>query len=448
MIVDDLLDLDARLHGYQLRAVEHLWSNPRAGLFLECGLGKSAVVLQALTPEHLPVLVVGPKRVVENVWPAEVAKWRPDLSISVAAGGPAKRRSVLDGKHDITALGVANLKDAKPRYKTIVFDELSLFKSRDSARWKLAKSLARFTEHVWGLTGTPTPNGLIDLWPELYLLDQGERLGKGKRYGEGIVRFRERWFYPEAITIGGAVTRWLPRKGAQEEIQDLISDICLSMRSEDYLELDPITYNPVTVPLPCPKVYEELKATLVAQLENGTVTAANAAVLGGKLSQVTAGFLYGEDGSVNRLHTAKIDAVTEIVEGTGSPVLVFHRFKAEREALLGALPGSRTIDEPGVIDAWNAGGVPVLIMHPASGGHGLNLAAGGHTIVWTTLDYSAELWAQANARLHRQGQTKPVIVHILECPGTIDSQVRSVVTGKIRLQDAVMAALTRCDDSG
>lgn len=386
--------------------------------------------------------MIGPKRVTEHVWPAEVAKWRPDLSVAVAAGTPSQRKAALTAGADITAIGVSNLADVKPGWKTVVCDELSLFKSPSSNRWRLAKGLTRFADHVWGLTGTPTPNGLMDLWSQMFLIDRGERLGSGKRYGTGIGQFRERWFRASDRLPNGVVTRWESRPGAAEEITQAISDICLSMRAQDYLTLPGVTYNTVDVPLPGPtlQTYHELRETLVAELAEGEVTAANAAVLTGKLSQVTAGFLYREDGVAEWLHTEKTEAVSEIVEGTGSPVLVFHRFKAEAEALL-RLPGARSVTEPGVIEDWNAGQVPVLVAHPASAGHGLNLQQGGHTIVWTTLDWSAERWAQANARLARQGQSRPVMVHVLVCPRTVDARISAVLTGKVSLQDAVMAAL-------
>lgn len=438
---DALLDLDERLHAYQIRAVSHLWENPRGALFLEMGLGKTATTLCALTPDHLPALVVGPKRVAEHVWPKEVSIWRPDLSVAVAAGTPEQRKRALAAGADITAIGVANLKDVQPGWKTIIFDESSLYKSSQSARWRLASNLARYCRHVWLLTGTPAPNGLVDLWSQIYLIDQGARLGHGKRFNTGIDAFRKRWFeYNEYER------KYYPRKGAQNQIQEKIGDICLSMRAEDYLELPSITYNTVEVSLPSKAIraYTSMQETLIAELDNEeTITAVNAAVLTGKLSQITAGFLYHEDKTYTPLHTEKVEAVKEIVDGTGSPVLVFYRFKAEREMLMAAMPDARDVKEDGVLDAWDRGEVPVMLAHPASAGHGLNLAKGGHTIVWTTLSWSAEQWAQANARLHRQGQTKPVMVHLLEHPKSVDRQIYDVLCGKVSLQDAVMKSLDR-----
>ena len=385
--------------------------------------------------------MVGPKRVAEMVWSTEVAKWRPDLSVAVAAGPKPARLKALESGADVTAIGVANLADVKAgRFRTIVLDELSLFKNSSTSRWKSAKALTRFADHVWGLTGTPTPNGLLDLWAQMFLLDHGARLGAGKRYGTGITKFRDRWFYPTE-RYGQVVTGWALRDGAEEEIHEAIRDIVLSMRAIDHLDLPPVTYNSVPISLDekVQQGYSRFKASLVAELPGGVVTAANAAVLTGKLAQYTAGFLY-DDERVEWVHRAKLDAVQEIIDGTGSPVLVFHRFQAEREELL-KIPGARTIDEKGVLEDWDAGRVPVLVCHPRSAGHGLNLYAGGHTVVWTSLDWSPELWKQANARLARQGQTKPVVVHTLEVPGSIDTRMAAALTGKMRVEDALMEAL-------
>lgn len=442
--LDALLELDPRLHGYQLRAVQHLWENPRAALFMEMGLGKSFTVLAALTREHLPALVVGPKRVAEQVWPAETDKWRPDLTVEVATGTAVDRREALMRDADITTIGVDNLKDVRPRkYRTVVLDESSLFKNRATQRFKLARALTRDTPHVWELTGTPSPNSYLDLWAQVFLLDRGERLERG------ITHYRSRYFRPGPQLPNGVVTRWDLQDGAAERIEARISDICLSMRSEDYLELPPVTVNRVEVALPegAARVYERLRRDLVADLrdDGGQVhTAANAAVLTAKLSQVTAGFLYPDvdaPGDTTHLHDEKIKAVREVVDGTGSPVLVFHRFTEERTRLTAALPEARQIDEPGAVRAWNAGEVPVLLAHPASAGHGLNLQDGGHTVVWTSPTWSSEHWQQANARVARQGQRHPVIVHTIVAPGTVDEVVLDRLERKVTVQDALLRVL-------
>lgn len=434
-------DLDPRLHAYQVKAVQHLWDNDRAGLFLEMGLGKTATTLQALTPDHFPVLVVAPKRVAEKVWPVEVPKWRPDLSVSLAAGTPAKRAAALMTDADVYVIGQDNLKDIKPgQFRTIVLDELSGYKNRGSLRWKLAKKITDAAAYVYGLTGTPSPNGLMNLWAQAYLLDGGKALGRT------LTSFRNRYFTPGRQLATGTIIEWNARPEAQERIEEALAPFCLSMRAIDHLDLPPVTYNRIVVSMghKASQIYDRLSTSLVAQIEDQTHTAANAAVLTGKLSQVTAGFLYPDTDSGERtvdLHTEKIAAALEVVEGSGSPVLVFYRFTWERDALLATLPGARLVDDPGALDDWNRGLVPVLLAHPASAGHGLNLQAGGHTILWTTMPWSLEQWEQANARLARQGQAHPVVVHTLEVPGTVDEAIHARLLEKVSVQEALMIAL-------
>jgi SNF2 family DNA or RNA helicase len=431
------------LHPYQRIAVDHLHRNPRAGLFLDMGLGKTAITLSALTPEHLPALVVAPKRVAEHVWPVEAAKWRPDLSMSLAAGPPAQRAAALTTRADVAVLGRDNLGDAERiarRFKTVVWDELSGYKGR-GVRWKQARRISKDREHVWGLTGTPAPNGLLDLWAQLYLLDQGARLGSG------ITGYRERYFRPGYRLPNGIITEWILREGADKRIYGLIEDICLSMVGEGRIQLPSVTYNIVAVPLPGPvmKVYKTFLEDLVADMEvlGGEIHSAdNAAILTAKLSQITAGFCYVDEadvrgGAFDWLHDEKINAVKEIVEGTGSPVLVFYRFLPERDRLHKELPGAQLIDDEGAIERWNQGQVPVLLAHPASAGHGLNLQYGGHTIVWPSLPWDLELWQQGNGRLLRQGQEHPVVIHTLESPGTVDPRISRRLQGKADVQTAL-----------
>lgn len=432
------------LHGYQRRAVEHLRANDRAALFLDMGLGKTATVLSALQPRHLPALVIAPKRVAEHVWGTERDTWRPDLTIEIAAGSPGKRRSALDSNADVIVIGRDNISDVPPgRFDTVILDELSGFKNRSSKRWRAARKLCQQATHVWGLTGTPSPNGLTDLWSQIFLLDNGSRLHTT------LTAFRSRWFDPGRRLFNGTVTEWIPKPGADAQIHEALSDICLSMSASDYLELPPVTHNRVQVSMPprAQRAYQAMKSDLVATLDvTGTqVTAASAGVLTGKLSQITSGAIYQDapaNNVVETLHTAKIDALAEIVDGTGSPVLVFWRFKHERDAIMARLPQAREITEPGVITLWGKGEVPVLLAHPASAGHGLNLQHGGsHTIAWTSLDWSSELWQQANARLVRQGQKHPVTIHRLEVPGTVDGAIWDRLQNKRTVEEALLDAL-------
>lgn len=446
-----------QLHDYQRVAVEHLHRNPRAGLFLDMGLGKTATTLTALRPADLPALVVAPKRVAEHVWSAEVRRWRKDLSLVKVVGNPRQRKTALAQRADIHVIGRDNLKDAlalkRGAFRTLILDELSGFKSRQSVRWKTCKRLIGNVQpsNVWGLTGTPSPNGLLDLWAQLYLLDGGERLGST------LTRYRSRYFYPGHQLPSGVITEWILRDGADQRIHEKIEDICLSMSGEGRLTLPPVTFNQIACPLPAAarRTYRQLKDDLVADLDmlgpDVHFSAASAAVLSGKLSQVSAGFLYpdsDEDGlppssaRFARLHTEKLTAVREIVEGTGSPVLVFYRFKAEL-AMLKEQFGvdAHTVDEPHVIDRWNRGEIPILLAHPASAGHGLNLQSGGHTICWTTMPWSLEEWGQANKRLARQGQQHPVVIHTLLAPNTVDAAIYRALQEKSSVQDALLAHL-------
>jgi SNF2 family DNA or RNA helicase len=442
------------LHDYQIVARDFLRGRNRGALFLDMGLGKTAATLSALTPEHLPALVVAPKRVAELVWPHEKELWRPDLTLSLAKGEASRRRKALAANADLVVIGRDNFRDvekvspARP-FNTLILDELSGFKSRQSIRWKTARRIINNKQtpvkHVWGLTGTPTPNGLMDLWSQIALLDNGSRLGKN------ITAYRSRYFYPGRQLPNGVISEWIPRPEAEDRIHSLLADLCLSMETEGRIELPPVTFNTVRIPLPpsVTSVYKELKRDLVTDLRDifgGEIhTAGNAAILSSKLSQVTAGFLYVDDADIRgskytRLHTEKVKAVEEIIEGTGgSPVLVLYRFRAELELLKEGL-GERahTIDSPHVVDRWNRGEIPVLLAHPASVGHGLNLQHGGHTAVWTSLPWSLEEWEQANKRLARQGQKHPVVVHTISATGTLDDFIATRLKSKARVQDNLL----------
>ena len=446
------------LHSYQRTAVRHLHDNPRAGLFLDMGLGKTASTLCALTEDHLPALVVAPKRVAEHVWRDEAALWRPDLELVVAAGRPDARRASLASGADIVALGRDNLRDAlsvPSPWRTVVIDELSGFKTRNSVRWKTAAQLlwgsqrsARATPqvpHVWGLTGTPSPNGLGDLWAQLWLLDRGQRLGST------LTEFRSRFMTPGRQLANGVITEWLLRPGAAEKIHELVSDICMSLDAQDILHLPPTTRNRIDVTLPSSAMtaYRRMKDDLVADLTmiDGEVhTAQNAAVLTNKLSQISAGFLYVDDadlrsGAYTPLHREKLRALEEIVDGTGSPILVFYRYRVERDLIASTFPQAVDIDAPGALERWNQGKVPLLLAHPASAGHGLNLQHGGHTIVWTSLPWSLEEWEQANKRLARQGQRHPVVIHLLMARKTVDGAILERLTTKADVQTALLRHL-------
>ena len=437
-----------KLRSYQREAIDHLHAHPHAGLFLEMGLGKTAVVLSALRPEHLPVLVVAPRRVACEVWPAEIRKWRPELCYSLAHGSAAKRAAALDTMADIYIVSVDNAHDAVGgrAYQTIVLDELSLWKNRNTQRWKTTTALVADAPHVWGLTGTPIPKGYLDLWAQMYLLDGGERLG---RY---ITHYRERYFIqsPKMVKLSDGSEKqfgseYTLREGAADKINARISDIVLAQQIEGRLDLErPIT-NDVAVPLPpkAARAYERMRKSKALTIGDTIFSAATAAVVSNKLAQITAGVLYPDDRDITgaeaeTIHTAKAEAVREIADGTGSPLLVFYRYKHELAMLRGALPEARSVDEPGVMDDWIRGEVPIMLMQPQSAGHGLNLQAGGHTIVWASMCWSPEVYKQANARLFRQGQERRVVIHRLLVPDSIDGHMVDVVEGRASIEQALM----------
>jgi SNF2 family DNA or RNA helicase len=425
-----------KLHAYQELARDFLRDRGRAGLFLDMGLGKTAISLRAIEPRHLPVLVVAPKRVAEHTWPVERDLWRPDLSVALAAGTRAERAQALAAKADITVISRDNLADASPGYRTVILDELSSFKNRSSMRWKAARRLTSKAEYVWGLTGTPSPNGYLDLWAQVFLLDNGERLDTSSG------RYRSRYFQSFGQLPSGVQIDWRPREGAEERIRGLLEDICLYMSAEDELSMPPVTYNDVVVDLPGPAraMYRELKEDMCLVLDETTFSASSAAVLSNRLSQLSAGFLYSDeqDGTYTPIHKAKLEALAEVVEGTSDNLLVFYNFLAEREMIRTAFPQARLIDEPGVLAGWSKGQIPMMLAHPASAGHGLNLQHGSHTMVWSSLTWDLELWQQACARLARQGQKHPVIIHTLQCHRTVDQVIAARLADKGETQDGLL----------
>lgn len=448
------------LHEHQEQAVEHLARNPRAGLFLPVGAGKTLSVLHSLTPDHLPALVVAPKQVAEHVWAQEVMKWRPELSVALAIGNPVKRAAAIMAGADITVISRDNIgtllnSRGKPthHYRTIVLDESQSFKTKSSVRWKTARKLTQNAEHVWALTGTPAGNGLMDLWAQVYLIDNGKRLHPT------LTAFRQRYFYPEKVLPNGVVAKYGLKPGAEQAIYKAIADVCLHIPLIG-LDLPDKVVNTVPVSLPpaSRKLYEQLKDDMVADLDllggADKMTVPSAGVLSSKLSQVTAGAIFGEttydadtdtvsQGELVDLHTVKLEELGELVEQTEGGVLVFYRFKFEARRILDTYLQSTMITARGAVDAWNRQEIPLLVAHPASAGAGLNLQSGGSTIVWTSLSWSAEEWIQANGRLHRQGQqASRVMVHVLTVPDTVDEKILAALEGKCSVQQALLDALT------
>lgn len=445
---------ESNLHEYQKAAVQHIIDHPAAGLFLDMGLGKTVSTLTAVNQlmnvylEVTKVLVIAPKRVAEDTWTTECEKWEHlhGLRVSRVLGTEKKRKAALKADADIYVINrenvvwlVAQLKGWWP-FDMIVIDELSSFKSNTAARFKALRQVRPMTSRVVGLTGTPAPNGLIDLWPQMYLLDMGERLEKT------ITAYRAKYFRP-GRTNGQVVFDYKPNTGSEEAIYKKISDICISMKAEDYLDLPDMIEIPVEVSMNerQMKQYEKFEEEQVLKLqEEGDISAVNAAALSNKLLQYANGAIYDAERNIHELHEAKLDALEEIVEAAnGSPVLVFYSFRHDVARILKRLKAydPKEIGGQDDIQAWNEGKISVMLAHPASAGHGLNLQKGGHIMVWFGLPWSLELYQQANARLHRQGQSQPVRNYIIMTKGTMDADVKKALSGKTDRQDALMEAV-------
>lgn len=437
-------------HDYQTRAKDFILEHPKAGMLLEMGLGKTVITLTAIDVlinelfEVDRVLVIAPKRVAEDTWTREHAKWDHlrHLRVSKVLGSPEQRRRALAVDADIYVIGRDNVvwlvKQCRQDwpFDMVVIDELSSFKNPQAKRFRALKKVIPKASRVVGLTGTPSANGLMDLWAEIYLLDRGERLG------HTLGAYREKYFRPGARN-GYVVFKWEPLRGSREKIEAAISDICISMSADDYLTLPKRIDNLIPVKLSPQemKQYKTMEAEQLLHIDDEDVVALNAAAVMTKLLQIANGSVYSHEGNVVRLHDAKLEALLEIIDTTDSPVLIFYSYKHDLAAIKAAIPGARTLDGPEDIAEWNAGRVQVLLAHPASVGYGLNLQEGGHVIVWYGLNWSLELYQQANARLYRQGQDKPVIIHHLIAEGTVDEQVMRALQEKDMSQAALMAAL-------
>ena len=437
-------------HEYQARAIERVISQDKVGLFLDMGLGKTVITLTAVKEliedfAVTRVLVIAPKRVAEDTWARESAKWDHlrDLRISPVLGSPAQRAAALKVDADVYVIGRDNVQWLVEHlgrhwpFDMVVLDELSSFKSSQAKRFRALRKVMPKTDRVVGLTGTPSPNGLMDLWAEIYLLDQGERLERT------ITAYRERYFRPGASN-GHVVYQWLPRRGAAETIEQKLSDLCVSMSAADYLQLPERIDNVIPVRLQPVELekYQELEREQILSLgDDQTVVAFNAAAIMNKLLQMANGCVYTEDGGCAAIHERKLEALQEIIDTVNEPVLVFYSFRHDLQAIEGSIPEARELHGPEDIEAWNRGEIPVLLAHPASVGYGLNLQEGGHVIVWYGLTWSLELYQQANARLYRQGQTKPVIIHHLVTEDTVDEQVMKALQAKDTSQAALLAAL-------
>jgi len=442
--------MEYKPHNYQTYATNFVLEHPVCGLILDMGLGKSVITLTALWSLLLDsfdvgkVLVVAPKRVAENTWPRELEKWDhlKGLTWSLVLGSEKERRAALQRKAKIYIINRENVvwlvENFHWDFDTLVIDELSSFKSSKAQRFRALKRVRPRVSRVIGLTGTPQPNSLLDLWSQMYLLDMGQRLG---RFVGG---YRDRFFLPDKRNRE-IVYSYKPREGAEKRIYELISDICISMRAADYLDMPELLSSQVEVWMSPEerKLYDDFKQHMVLRMKDGDLDAVNAAALSGKLVQMANGAVYSDDcnGKVYPIHDRKLDALEDIIEAAnGKPLLVAYWFKHDLERIRQRFD-IRTIDRPEDIDDWNAGKIPVALIHPASAGHGLNLQDGGSTIVWFGLTWSLELYQQLNARLWRQGQKHTVVILHLVTVGTHDEDIMKALARKNMSQAALIAAV-------
>ena len=440
-------------HGCQAYATKWLLDKEKAALFLDMGMGKSVITLTAINElmfdyfDVAKVLVIAPLRVAQNTWDSEIEKWEHlrHLRIAKILGNEKERIQALNATADIYVINRENVKWLVDRcgkhwpFDMVVIDELSSFKSHQAQRFKALRKIRPFMKRVVGLTGTPAPNSLIDLWPQIYLLDGGKRLGKT------ITGFRERYFYPDKRNQY-IVYSYKPKEGAEEAIYKKLSDICVSMKAEDYLKLPERINNTIPIHLPkkAKEKYDQLERDLLLPLNDSDIVANTAAVLTNKLLQMANGAVYDENGDVQEIHNAKLKALEDVLEAAnGKPVLIFYAYKHDLARIKKHLKGQdlKVLDTAEDINAWNKGKVPIMLAHPASAGHGLNLQAGGNIIVWFGLTWSLELYSQANARLYRQGQKQNVIIHHLVAKNTMDEDVMRVLENKEAGQEALLNAI-------
>ncbi len=440
-----------KFHPYQNFCVDYLVSHSRCGLFLDMGLGKTSITLKAidiLMNDYLEirkVLVIAPLRVAKMTWKDEVSKWEDfkDLTIQEAIGTSEERIKAINSKAEIVTINRENIKwlydyyisnKKRPPFDMIVIDESSSFKNRSTARWKACKAFTNIAKRVVILTGTPTPNGYMDLWSQIYLLDKGQRLGLT------LTEYRNRYFYLQNLRFH----QYKLRTGAEMEINDSIKDICVSMNSKDYLTLPEKIVNNIPIQLGESelRLYKTMEKDMLIELDGEEITAANAAVVMNKLIQLASGAIYDEKGDYKVIHSAKIEALKEIIEDNeGKPILVFYNFKNEKERIMEAFKElePRELNTEKDQKDWNEGKIRLLVINPASAGHGLNLQAGGNIIVWFSLTWNLEYYQQANKRLYRQGQKNSVVINHLIAKGTVDEDVLSRLQGKGKVQDNLLA---------
>ncbi|MFR7820380.1 SNF2-related protein [Candidatus Pseudoruminococcus sp.] len=438
-------------HNYQSYAIDYIETHPIAAVLLDMGLGKTVISLTAIADllfdsfEAHRILVVAPLRVARDTWPAEISKWKhlKHLTYAVAVGTVKERKAALSAGADITIINRENLgwlidsSGYEFDYDMVIIDELSSFKNHKSKRFQSLMKVRPKVKRIIGLTGTPSSNGLMDLWAEFKLLDFGERLGRF------ITHYRNNYFIPDKRN-GEIIYSYKPMPYAEDAIYRKISDITISMKSTDHLQMPELITSQYEVQLSEEEEqrYEELKADFILELPEGEITAANAASLTGKLSQLANGAIYDDEGNIVEFHDRKLDALEDIIESAnGKPLLVAYWFKHDLQRIKKRFDVREIKTSKDIID-WNNGDIPVAVIHPASAGHGLNLQAGGSTLIWFGLTWSLELYQQTNARLWRQGQSSGTVVieHIIT-KGTIDERILKALSLKEVSQNALIDAV-------
>ncbi|MGF0108876.1 SNF2-related protein [Clostridium sp. SGI.024] len=438
-------------HNYQSYAIDYIENHPVAAVLLDMGLGKTVISLTAIADllfdsfEAHRILVVAPLRVARDTWPAEISKWQhlKHLTYAVAVGTVKERKAALMAGADITIINRENLgwlidsSGYEFNYDMVIIDELSSFKNHKSKRFQSLMKVRPKVKRIIGLTGTPSSNGLMDLWAEFKLLDFGERLGRF------ITHYRNNYFIPDKRN-GEIIYSYKPMPYAEDAIYRKISDITISMKSTDHLQMPELITSQYEVQLSEDEEqrYEELKADFILELPEGEITAANAASLTGKLSQLANGAIYDDEGNIVEFHDRKLDALEDIIESAnGKPLLVAYWFKHDLQRIKKRFDVREIKTSKDIID-WNNGDIPVAVIHPASAGHGLNLQAGGSTLIWFGLTWSLELYQQTNARLWRQGQSSGTVVieHIIT-KGTIDERILKALSLKEVSQNALIDAV-------
>lgn len=438
-------------HEYQAFATKFIETHPVSAILLDMGLGKSVITLSAIFElcldrfEIRKVLVIAPLRVARDTWSAEINKWDhlKGLTYSVAIGTEAERRTALQKPASLYIINRENVSwlvesSGLPfDYDMVVIDELSSFKSHQSKRFKSLMKVRPFVKRVVGLTGTPSSNGLMDLWAEFRILDMGKRLGRF------ITHYRDEFFLPDKRN-GQVIFSYKPKEGANEEIYRRISDITISMKSTDYLKMPECVINEVRVRLSGSerKIYDGLKKNLVLQIGGSEIDAGNAAALSNKLSQMANGAVYDADKNVINIHDRKLEALEDLIEASnGKPVLIAYWFKHDLERIKQRF-AVRELRSSKDISDWNCGTIPVAVIHPASAGHGLNLQSGGSTLIWFGVTWSLELYQQTNGRLWRQGQkAETVVIHHILTENTVDEKIMKALRDKKQTQTALIEAV-------